>query len=46
MRIPRCIGWASVIGGAAYWLVRYFRPQHSTLVLNEKVVIDTRGILR
>jgi short-subunit dehydrogenase len=41
MRVPRCLIWGSVIGGGFYWLVRYFRPQHSTLVLNEKVVIIT-----
>ena len=41
MRIPRCILWSGIIGGGFYWLVRYFRPQHSTLVLNEKVVIIT-----
>jgi short-subunit dehydrogenase len=41
MRIPRCVVWGSVLGGGFYWLARYFRPQHSTLVLNEKVVIIT-----
>ena len=29
------------VGGGAYWAVRYFRPRHSTLVLNNKVVIIT-----
>jgi short-subunit dehydrogenase len=41
MRITRCVVVASVLGGGFYWLARYFRPQHSTLVLNEKVVIIT-----
>lgn len=41
MRIPRCVVWGSMLGGGFYWLARYFRPQHSTLVLNEKVVIIT-----
>jgi short-subunit dehydrogenase len=41
MRIPRCVFWGSILGGGFYWLARYFRPQHSTLVLNEKVVIIT-----
>ncbi len=41
MRIPRCMVFLGGIGGGFYWLVRYFRPQHSTLVLNEKVVIIT-----
>ncbi len=31
----------SLLAGVAYWLVRFFRPKHSTLVLNEKVVIVT-----
>jgi short-subunit dehydrogenase len=30
-----------LIGGAAYWLWRYFAPEHSTLVLGEKVVVIT-----
>jgi short-subunit dehydrogenase len=30
-----------VLGGGLYWLIRYFRPEHSTLVLNERVVIIT-----
>ncbi len=29
------------LGGAAYWLARYLTPAHSTLVLNDKVVIIT-----
>ncbi|MGQ9849185.1 MAG: SDR family NAD(P)-dependent oxidoreductase [Aggregatilineaceae bacterium] len=33
--------WGSLLVGLGYWLVRYFRPKHSTLVLNEKVVIIT-----
>ena len=41
MRFGRRVLWASLLGGGLYWLVRYFRPQHSTLVLNDKVVIVT-----
>lgn len=41
MRIPRGVVVGGMIGGGLYWLVRYFRPQHSTLILNEKVVIIT-----
>jgi hypothetical protein len=39
------LGRGLVLGGAAAgglsWLIRYFRPEHSTLVLNEQVVIIT-----
>jgi short-subunit dehydrogenase len=41
MRWGRRWFWAGMLGGSVYWLVRYFRPEHSTLVLNEKVVIIT-----
>ncbi|MBI5959004.1 MAG: SDR family NAD(P)-dependent oxidoreductase [Chloroflexi bacterium] len=41
MRLLRPVLWGSAFGGAVYWLLRYFRPRHSTLVLNEKVVIIT-----
>jgi len=41
MRFGRRVLWASLLGGGLYWLVRYFRPQHSTLVLDDKVVIIT-----
>ncbi len=41
MRLGRRVVWAGVAGGGLYWLVRYFRPQHSSLVLNERVVIIT-----
>ncbi len=41
MRLLRHIISAGLLAGAAYWLVRYFRPRHSTLVLNDKVVIIT-----
>jgi len=37
----RRLFWGGVLVGSVYWLVRYFRPQHSTLVLNDKVVIIT-----
>lgn len=39
------LGWrlvlASVVSGIGYWLARYLRPKHSTLVLNDKVVMIT-----
>jgi NADP-dependent 3-hydroxy acid dehydrogenase YdfG len=41
MRWRRRLLWAGALAGGVYWLVRYFRPEHSTLVLNEKVVIIT-----
>jgi short-subunit dehydrogenase len=41
MRWGRRLLWGSALGGGLYWLIRYFRPEHSTLVLNEKVVIIT-----
>jgi short-subunit dehydrogenase len=41
MRWRRRLLWAGALVGGMYWLVRYFRPEHSTLVLNEKVVIIT-----
>ncbi len=33
--------WGGVLGAGLYWFVRYLRPQHSTLVLNDKVVLVT-----
>ncbi len=36
----RLLGLGALVG-ASYWLARYFRPKHSTLVLSEKVVIIT-----
>lgn len=41
MQFGRRLFWAGVLSGGAYWLLRYFRPKHSTLVLNDKVVIIT-----
>ncbi len=41
MRVARGLAFLSAVGGGAYWAVRYFRPRHSTLVLNNKVVIIT-----
>lgn len=41
MRWIRRLAWGGILGGGTYWLARYFRPQHSTLVLNEKVVLIT-----
>ena len=41
MKTTRRFALTGVLGGGVYWLVRYFRPRHSTLVLNEKVVLIT-----
>ncbi len=41
MRWGQPLAWAGILGGGAYWLARYLRPRHSTLVLNEKVVLIT-----
>lgn len=41
MRWGRRLLWGGTLVGGLYWLVRYFRPAHSTLVLNDKVVIIT-----
>lgn len=41
MRLVRRLWWMGVVGSGSYWLVRYFRPKHSTLVLSDKVVIIT-----
>ncbi len=41
MRVARGLAVLSAAGGGVYWAVRYFRPRHSTLVLNDKVVIIT-----
>jgi len=41
MRIGRRLAWSGLGAGAIYWLARYLRPKHSTLVLNEKVVLVT-----
>lgn len=41
MRFLRQLLAGGALGGGAYWLMRYLRPKHSTLVLNEKVVIIT-----
>lgn len=41
MQLGRRLIGLGALGGALYWFVRYFRPRHSTLVLNEKVVIIT-----
>lgn len=41
MKMLRRILWGGALAGLGYWLVRYFRPKHSTLVLNDKVVIVT-----
>lgn len=39
--MQRRIFWAGTLAGGVYWLIRYLRPQHSILVLNEKVVLVT-----
>ena len=41
MGLARRLFGLGALAGAGYWLVRYFRPQHSTLVLSEKVVLIT-----
>ena len=41
MQWGRRLLWGGALAGGVYWLFRYFRPEHSTLVLNEKVVIIT-----
>jgi short-subunit dehydrogenase len=41
MCLGRRLVWGSVLGGGLYWLMRYLRPQHSTLVLDDKVVLIT-----
>ena len=40
----RLLRWAAlggVVGLGAYWLMRYLRPEHSTLVLTDSVVLIT-----
>lgn len=41
MRLGRALFWSSLMGGSAYWLLRYLQPRHSTLILNDKVVVIT-----
>lgn len=41
MQLGRRLFWVGMMVGGAYWLLRYFRPKHSTLVLNDKVVVIT-----
>lgn len=41
MRLGQRLFGLGVLAGGVYWLLRYFRPRHSTLVLNDKVVIIT-----
>jgi short-subunit dehydrogenase len=41
MQLTRRVIGGGVLAGGLYWLVRYLRPRHSTLVLNEKVVLIT-----
>ena len=43
MRLGRRILGMGAGVGMTYWFLRYFTPQHSTLVLNEKVVIVTHA---
>ncbi|NLE51932.1 MAG: SDR family NAD(P)-dependent oxidoreductase [Chloroflexi bacterium] len=41
MRIKRMIALLGAMAGSVYWLARYLRPQHSTLILTDKVVLIT-----
>jgi short-subunit dehydrogenase len=41
MKMLRRALWGGLAAGLGYWLMRFFRPRHSTLVLNEKVVLIT-----
>lgn len=41
MRGTRVLLALATLGGGGYWLMRYLRPRHSTLVLNDQVVIIT-----
>lgn len=41
MKLSRFLALGGAAAGGAYWLARYLRPQHSTLILNEKVVLIT-----
>ncbi len=41
MRLRQFLALGGAAAGGAYWLARYLRPQHSTLILNEKVVLTT-----
>ncbi|MBI5931175.1 MAG: SDR family NAD(P)-dependent oxidoreductase [Chloroflexi bacterium] len=41
MNMMRRMFLGGFLGGTAYWFWRYFAPEHSTLVLGEKVVVIT-----
>ncbi len=41
MRLGRGLAVGGLVAGGLYWLARYLRPQHSTLILQDKVVLIT-----
>lgn len=41
MRLGRGLALAGIVTAGGYWLARYLRPQHSTLILADKVVLIT-----
>jgi len=41
MKTGRGLALAGAVAAGAYWLARYLRPQHSTLILADKVVLIT-----
>ena len=41
MQVGRRVVWGGLGAGAIFWLVRYLRPKHSSLVLDDKVVLIT-----
>lgn len=41
MRLLRRLFGASLVSGGLYWFVRYLRPRHSSLVLDNQVVVIT-----
>ncbi|HEX3049302.1 MAG TPA: SDR family NAD(P)-dependent oxidoreductase [Aggregatilineaceae bacterium] len=40
-RLGRRLFWGGSVISGGYWVFRYLRPQHSTLMLNDQVVIIT-----
>lgn len=41
MRFGRALALLGAATGGVYWVARYLRPQHSTLILTDKVVLIT-----
>src|SRR5690606_15660729 len=41
MRLRRFLALSGAAAGGVYWLARYLRPQHSALILTDKVVLIT-----